>query len=655
MSFLPTFPGVYIREIPSGSRSIAGASTSIAAFVGGFARGPVDTPVRMFSLADFETNFGGLDGAQPASFAVSQFYINGGGTAYAVRVSNGADAASVTIQDFDNAAVSLRATAGRMIGTTAVANPGEWGNNLRIDIDYRCADPSTQFNLVISEVRLQDGIAQAVRTEVFRNLTMAAGPANAIAVVNAGSALVTLDSAGADRPGATGFFSGDLSVGPVNLAALTGQADIDVDFGTGAETVSVDFGAGSPATIAAAATVLQNSIRSALPANRLFSQATVSVEGNRLRVAPGRNTPDYAPGTIVSIVDVGAGTFAATLLFVPGGAEPAIANIEQYFPTAAVPLGLMSAATVGTNGNALDAATLRGNRGTRTGFYALDDVDAFNMLSIPEASELPLGATDQAAVMAPALTYVTEKRAMLFIDPLPGTDTLEEAEAWLDDIANAGLRSPNSVAYYPPLRVPDPSNGGRLREIAPSGTLAGIWARTDGETGVWKAPAGTTASLRGVPELTHVLSDPQNGVLNPQGLNALRNFDVPGNIAWGARTLMGADLLASDWKYIPVRRTALFIESSLFDGLQWAVFQPNADPLWLEIRGAVTSFMQRLFRQGAFKGTSPREAFIVRCGPDTTTQADINAGIVNVFVGFAPLQPAEFVVVSLQLQLQQAS
>ena len=658
MSFLPTFPGVYIREIPSGSRSIAGASTSIAAFVGGFARGPVDTPVRMFSLADFENNFGGLDGAHPASFAVSQFYINGGGTAYAVRVANGGAAASVTVRGQAGAAAMLRATAGRTISNAPVANPGTWGNALRIDIDYRCADPATQFNLVISEVRLQDGIAQAVRTEVFRNLTMAAGPANAIAVVNAGSALIVLDSAGANRPAATGFHSGDLTnlILPVNLAAVNIAAgNITVDFGTvPTNPITVPVGAiVAPASLAAVATILQDAIRAAQPADRLFAQATVTVEfeGTRLRVVPGRNSPDYAPATIVSIADVGPGTLAATFRLTNA---TALRNVEQYFPTAAA-IGRISAGAVGTPGNALTDATLRGNRGTRTGFYALDDVDAFNMLSIPEASELPLGATDQAAVMAPALTYVTEKRAMLFIDPLPGTNTLEEAEAWLDDIANAGLRSPNSVAYYPLLRVPDPTNAGRLREIAPSGTMAGIWARTDGETGVWKAPAGTTASLRGVPELTHMLSDPQNGVLNPQGLNALRNFDVPGNIAWGARTLMGADLLASDWKYVPVRRTALFIESSLFDGLQWAVFQPNADPLWLEIRGAVTSFMQRLFRQGAFKGTSPREAFIVRCGPDTTTQADINAGIVNVFVGFAPLQPAEFVVVSLQLQLQQAA
>ncbi|MCW4460943.1 hypothetical protein OK349_04435 [Sphingomonas sp. BT-65] len=650
MSFVPSFPGVYIREVPSGSRSIAGASTSIAAFVGSFARGPVDSPVRLFSLADFETHFGGIAGDHPASFAVSQFFVNGGGTAYAVRVANGADAASVTMQDWGGAGPVLRATAGRMIGDRVIANPGAWGNALRIDIDYRTADPTTQFNLIVSEVRLQDGVAQAVRTEVFRNLTMAAGPNNAIAVVNAGSALITLDrDAGwaTDRPGPTGFYSDDLVATPPNLALLTGQGEIDIDFGTGAETVEVDYGAGSPATLAAAAATLQDAIRAAQPANRLFAQATVTVEGDRLRVAPGRTSPDYAPGTIVSIADA-TGTFAATLLLDPG-----VPNVEQYFPAAA-PVGLIDAAIVGDDGNAIDAPTLSGNRGLRTSFYALDNIDAFNMLAIPQAAELGDTAL-QAGVMAPALAYVIEKRAMLFVDPPPGTDTLDEAEAWLDEIAGAGLRSPNSVAYYPRLRVSDPTDGGRLREVAPSGTMAGVWARTDGESGVWKAPAGTTASLRGVPELTHVLSDPQNGVLNPVGLNALRSFDIPGNIAWGARTLMGADLLASDWKYIPVRRTALFIESSLFDGLQWAVFQPNADPLWLEIRGAVTAFMQRLFRQGAFKGTSPRDAYIVRCGPDTTTQADINAGIVNVFVGFAPLQPAEFVVVSLQLQLQQAA
>jgi phage tail sheath protein FI len=153
--------------------------------------------------------------------------------------------------------------------------------------------------------------------------------------------------------------------------------------------------------------------------------------------------------------------------------------------------------------------------------------------------------------------------------------------------------------------------------------------------------------------LDHVMTDQENGVINPLGMNALRNFDIPGNVSWGARTLVGADLLASDWKYVPVRRMALFIESSLYDGLQWAVFQPNDAPLWNEMRSAVTSFMQGLFRQGAFQGSSPRDAYIVKCDSETTTQSDINAGIVNLFVGFAPLRPAEFVVVSIQLQIRQ--
>ena len=646
-----TYPGVYIREVPSGSRSIVGASTSIAAFVGGFARGPVNTAVRMFSFADFETNFGGIDGANPASFAVSQFFINGGGTAYAVRVANGAAAASVSMGAEAGVTAVLRATAGQVIADRAVDNPGEWGNALRLDVDCRTADPANQFNLIVSQIRLQDGIAQPVRTEVFRNLVMTAGATNnALAVVNAGSAMIRLDQDagfGNARPAGTGFLSGDVS--GVAMGTLVSADTLNVNFGTGVHPVQVTIAA-APANLGAVAALLQDAIRTAFPAERLFAQATVNLEGARLRVAPGRNSPDYAAGTVVSIANSGGGTLATTLRLTNA---LALRNVEQYLAEATLPLGRIIAVTAGTDSGAMNAATLTGNRALRTGIYALDNVDAINMLAIPEAADLT--APEPVAVMAPALAYVTERRAMLFIDPPATVNTLAEAETWLDGIAAAGLRSPNSVAYYPRLRVSDPTNDGRLRDIAPSGTMAGVWARTDSESGVWKAPAGTIASLRGVPELTHVLSDPQNGVLNPAGLNALRSFDIPGNIAWGARTLMGADLLASDWKYVPVRRTALFIESSLFNGLQWAVFQPNADPLWLEIRGAVNAFMQGLFRQGAFKGTSPREAYIVRCGPDTTTQADINAGIVNVFVGFAPLQPAEFVVVSLQLQLQQAA
>ena len=206
----------------------------------------------------------------------------------------------------------------------------------------------------------------------------------------------------------------------------------------------------------------------------------------------------------------------------------------------------------------------------------------------------------------------------------------------------------NVTIYFPRLRLADPLNEGRLGSFAPSGAIAGIVARTDAQRGVWKAPAGMEASFSGVQEFTYTLTDGENGQLNPLGLNCLRSFPVAGNLVWGARTLVGADLLASEWKYLPVRRTALFLEESLYRGTQWVVFEPNDEPLWAQIRLNIGAFMQNLFRQGAFQGRSPREAYIVKCDRETTTQNDINLGIVNILVGFAPLKPAEFVVIRIQ-------
>jgi phage tail sheath protein FI len=144
------------------------------------------------------------------------------------------------------------------------------------------------------------------------------------------------------------------------------------------------------------------------------------------------------------------------------------------------------------------------------------------------------------------------------------------------------------------------------------------------------------------------LGDGDIGQLNPLGVNCLRTAPGAGRVVWGARTLQGNDRLASEWKYIPVRRTALFIEESLYRGTQWVVFEPNDAPLWAQIRLNVGAFMNNLFRQGAFAGTTPREAYFVKCDAETTTQDDVNLGIVNIHVGFAPLKPAEFVVIRIQ-------
>jgi phage tail sheath protein FI len=277
--------------------------------------------------------------------------------------------------------------------------------------------------------------------------------------------------------------------------------------------------------------------------------------------------------------------------------------------------------------------------------HALDRIDPaiFNILAIPAAANF--NDAGQDTVYSNAEAYCSDKRAFLIVDISGGTDTPAAAMAWLT--THAGLRHRNAAVYFPRLLISDPLNPSQPREVGASGTMAGVYARTDSTRGVWKAPAGIDATLAGT-NLVTTLSDLENGELNPQGMNVLRNFAVYGQVSWGARTLRGADQLADEWKYVPVRRTALFIEESLFEGTKWVVFEPNDEPLWAQIRLNLGAFMHNLFRQGAFQGKTPADAYFVKCDKETTTQNDIDLGIVNIVVGFAPLKPAEFVVIKIQ-------
>ncbi|MGV8845346.1 phage tail sheath family protein [Tessaracoccus sp.] len=281
----------------------------------------------------------------------------------------------------------------------------------------------------------------------------------------------------------------------------------------------------------------------------------------------------------------------------------------------------------------------------KLGIYALLKADLFNILVIPPPtpdSEVPVG------VWADAANFAARRRAFLLVDP-PATETLSTVETWTKSTAGlAGLDTRNVAVYFPRILQPDPLRGGAIDSFVASGAVAGVYAATDATRGVWKAPAGTDAGLSGVVGLTVPLTDDENGRINPLGLNALRTFRGIGPVVWGARTLRGSDRLADDYKYVPVRRLALFLEESLYRGTQWVVFEPNDNPLWSQIRTSIGAFMQDLFWRGAFQGSSPRDAYFVRCDADTTTQYDIDRGIVNIQVGFAPLKPAEFVIISIQ-------
>jgi uncharacterized protein len=517
-----SYPGVYIEEVPSGVRSITGVATSITAFVGRALRGPTDSdaksPVRISSFADYERHFGGLANSCPMSFACLQYFANGGSDALIVRVHSGAVAAQMP---------ALPAAA-----LFNAANPGAWGNNLRVRVDHdvdaevtAANPPNTMFNL-----RVKDLGSGSVETYLNASIT-----------------------------------------------------------------------AGHPRFISQ---VLQDQ-------SRLLRGAAVMAALPAANAALPVATSDPFE--------------TATSTALEGGADGAAVTANEV-------------------------STGAGLRAGKRGLFALEKADLFNLLVLPPFSD----ATDvDSGTWNAASSYCTERRAMALVDPpfhtKPGTTPWDA----VDDVTPAAItavaaRSANAAMYFPRLRAPNPLRENRAEPFAPCGAVAGVMARTDAQRGVWKAPAGIEATLVGVlaPEVS--LTDPENGFINPLGVNCLRSFPNTGPIVWGSRTLRGADTLASEWKYLPVRRTALFIEESLYRGTQWVVFEPNDEPLWAQIRMNLGAFMQGLFRKGAFQGTSPREAYFVKCDRETTTQADINLGIVNILVGFAPLKPAEFVVVRLQ-------
>ncbi|HEU4730883.1 MAG TPA: phage tail sheath subtilisin-like domain-containing protein [Kofleriaceae bacterium] len=272
---------------------------------------------------------------------------------------------------------------------------------------------------------------------------------------------------------------------------------------------------------------------------------------------------------------------------------------------------------------------------------SLDKVDIFNLMVIPGVSD--------AGVLSQALAFCEHKRAFLIVDP-PVNDSADGAGGLtkIEDDVDGIPKSTNGALYFPYLTSIDTLTGDTIA-LPPSGYVAGIYARTDNNRGVWKAPAGletTVLNATGVVSSGR-LSDSRAGVLNPLGVNCLRTFPGVGTVVFGARTLVTSNPAFEQWRYVPVRRTALFIEQTLLRNLGWVVFEPNDEPLWLAIRTSIEAFMLSLFHQGAFQGSTPSAAFQVKCDSSTTTQTDIDLGIVNILVGFRPLKPAEFVVIKI--------
>ena len=536
MPVAPTYPGVYIEEIPSGVRTIVGVATSVTAFVGRAVSGPTDKAIVINGFADYERIYGGLALYSAMSYAVRDFFMNGGTKALIVRLYRKDDA--------DALPEKTPLPAGGL--TLEAADPGTWGENLRAsvntDVDAETARqmglPAAQiFNLTVRDV------SPGGRVEQYRNLTVADHPRRIDRVLKTESALVRWS--GPDPTTSTAVSKGSDEV-------TKAEEDLAEALKPPRDAAKIDA-----------------------------AKAAVTAAKDKLRASAGL-----------------ALTQAANFTPPQGEAE-------------------------------------------KKGIFALEDADIFNILCLPPYTSE--GDVDQDLV-AVAAAYCERKRAMLIVDPPSNWDTKDDAK---NGVATIGTTSKNAALFFPRIKQRDLLRN-QLVDFVPCGAVAGIFARTDTQRGVWKAPAGLEATLVGVRELSVKLTDEENGELNPLGINCLRARPAVGPVVWGSRTLQGNDRLASEWKYIPVRRTALFIEESLYRGTQWVVFEPNDEPLWAQIRLNVGAFMHNLFRQGAFQGTTPRDAYFVKCDKETTTQNDINLGIVNVVVGFAPLKPAEFVIIKIQ-------
>lgn len=790
-----SYPGVYIQEVSSGVHTITGVATSIAAFLGRTAKGPLNKAVRCLSLADFNRTFGGPHPLSDLAQGVKQFFDNGGSDCYVVRLANGATAASVTLKNIAAGGAS------KNVLTATAKQPGLWGQDIKLEIDYNTTNPDDTFNLAV----IYEAGGTVIAREDFSGLSMMpASPRFAPAFVTQSSSLIDLtlhadmgdpnlpgsfintiantpagysqsrrpiigtvgqtitalntilaangrfiinvnnttpipvDLTGATVAGASFQDIADSFAGLINPIIAAGVAGLQVtcqwdqvgpaginarllritsdsgdfsrvqiqrapvnDFAApmmfgldqgGIEVVRYsnmrpvfngsvfvggtsygDFTDGANGLdafagltqgiitgiqIAGSPSVTLNLVTT-VAGDRNFVQAGSGLDGVREKlriIAQAVNTDPNVPwkaelwgyhlafrkkqGTIndISAVTTTGGVNAGFL------GSGFIANTLRYSLGTVGTSLYQSGGTAGNDGTAPGVVEYSGDPLLHTGFYALDKVDLFNLMILPGDREVPEATYTQ--LLGPASIYCEQHRAFLLVDA-PDSWTNQEipvADATIVNSLRALVVKDHSAVFYPKVQY---SAAGLKKLIGSAGMIAGLMARTDSQRGVWKAPAGTEADLRGILDVEVNLTDLENGVLNKLGVNCIRKFPS-GIVNWGARTLDGSDDIGSEWKYIPIRRLALFLEESLFRGTKWVVFEPNDEPLWAKIRLNLNAFMMSLFRQGAFQGSTPDKAFFVKCDGETTTQNDRNLGIVNIEVGFAPLKPAEFVIIKIQ-------
>jgi len=642
-----TYPGVYVEEVPSGVRPIAAASTSIAAFIGMAERGPVGEAVKIFNFTEYQNRYGGFLAGSFLSHAVYQFFNNGGTQCYIVRVA-GANAATANIVLRDRAATNPQAS------LTIFANsPGVWGNQLAVVIANGTNDSVNEFNLAVFQ---QDELTPLER---FDNLSMVPGTQNFVETATASSRYirVTINAANTNAQAGTSR----CAAAPQALANPRTRFRININ-GDGYQEVDLQAAVPNPApdlnSAANIATAIQARVRALTKLRASTDQnafanflcqvnngvllltSGVTSASSSVKVAPAANNSQDAAALLrLGLLNGGIETLGATVLRPQN--NPPRTPPDNYFFVGdnSAPTAEVVSVTAGSEGSAITT-----DQPYIDAFSKLDDKEDVSLIAVP--------GIGSAALVGAGMNYCANRSLSdcFFIGDMTQTDdTVEEAKTFRSAITP---KNSYGAIYAPWVQMLDPTGRSSTPILAPpSGFVAGLYAKTDGQRGVWKAAAGTSAALGGSVGLAVNLTDTQQGNLNPLNVNVIRQFAGSGIVLWGARTVTSDPA----WNYIPVRRMAIFLRVSIYRGIQWAVFEPNDEDLWSSLRLNIGSFMMSLFRQGAFQGATPAQAFFVKCDNETTPQADIDAGIVSVLAGFAPPRPAAWVVVKISQKVGQTA
>lgn len=628
-------PGVYIEELPSGAKPIEGVSTSVAALIGYTTEGPIGEATLVHSWDEFKAEFGEIHSeTDHLGIAAFNFFLNGGKDAYIARLAQNAVASSLPATKMVGRATGTAAAINVL--AIAAASAGAAGDNLRVQVT---ANDGYRFTLEVSEV--EDG--ETTVLETFKSLSMDTSDANyVLTVVNGNSRSITVALSSQLTATPATYFKNATSVS-ASLAAMTWTnvtqgmtLTLNID-NLGAKTITLGDAPGG--TYSSGDEVADEIEARVLELGDEYAGFTCGFAANVLTLTSGTDAANSSvvvrPGALATLLKLGKNG---------GGAETH--GTHDVVPK------LMASAEALTGGDDGDAPGLS----DYTDFFAkLKKVRDVNIVLLPGQS-MPADGTGNTVIDAAIAHCEAMGSRMVIIDPPQGLE-LDQAAT----VTDLGLpTSTYSALYYPWVKMANPfynrdtnPNVPTTITVAPSPFVAGIWARTDGTRGVWKAPAGVEATVRGMAGLEYTVEDGDQDQLNPEGVNCLRKLPSYGAVVWGTRTL--STKANPEWRYVPVRRTALYIESSLFNGIQWAVFEPNDHRLWSSLRANIGAFMDGLFRAGAFQGQKASDAYFVRCGlGDTMTQDDIDRGQVIAIVGFAPLKPAEFVIVRIQQKAGQS-